>query len=143
MNKFASLALVAGLAMALTTFGASAAAVPGGPAPTPTPSSGSQHDPCDTMGHMRSVSAADIAAIGPAQKIVLMAVCEDGTIQTRNNYGALFVNGNVNTLRVPLARNQAIMSTLTARDYDQHDVVNLRFGANDSIILYVHQRDMR
>jgi hypothetical protein len=34
------------------------------------------------------------------------------------------------------------MAALTSKGYDQNDVVSLRHGANDSIILYVLQRDM-
>jgi hypothetical protein len=52
------------------------------------------------------------------------------------------VNGNVNHLRVSIAHNATLMTALRAKGYDQHDVVSLRHGANNSIILYVHQRDM-
>jgi len=142
MNKFASITLIAGLAIALTSIGASAAIVaprtPGGQA-----SHGSQYDPCQTMGHMRRVSASDINQIGNWQSVVLVPVCEDMTVADRNNYGSLFINGNVETLRQPIARNEALMSVLQAYNYDNYDVVNLRFGADDSILLYVHNRDVR
>ena len=145
MNKTSSITLVAGLIMALTTLGSAAAVVPGGPnnQREPSFSGGPRHDPCENMGHMRRVSQADIDAIDRSQHIALISVCEDLTVPERNNYGALFVNGNVETLRLPIARNSALMSALRAKDYDQHDVVNIRYGANDSIILYVHQRDIR
>lgn len=93
------------------------------------------------MGHMRSVRQADINAIH-GNRVSLQAVCEDLTVLGKNAYGSLFVNGNVNHLRVPIARNATLMAALTAKGYDQNDVVSLRHGANDSIILYVHQRDM-
>lgn len=38
---------------------------------------------------------------------------------------------------------KTLMAALNACGYDQHDVVSLRFGGGGSIILYVHQRDMR
>lgn len=141
MNKLTSLTLFAGLAIAFTTVGASAAVVIA--KPPVTHSSGIQYDPCDTMGHMRRVSASDIQAIEPWQSVALISVCEDMTVESRNYYGSLFNNGNVNAVRLPIARSEALMDALQAKGYDQNDVVNLRFGANDSVLLYVHQRDMR
>src|SRR5215217_5844168 len=83
----------------------------------------------------------DILAID-GNRIALLPICEDMTVPGKNAYGALFVNGNVNHLRQPIAYNPTLMAALSAKGYDQNDVVSLRFGGNDSIILYVHQRDM-
>ena len=139
MNKLTALTLIAGIATAMTTLAPAAAQIPGkGPN---YPSQHSQEHCADTMGHMRRVSQADIAAVGN-QPVVLIPVCEDMTVPFRNVYGPLFVNGNANLLRQPIARSRTLMNALRSRQYDQHDVVSVRFGGNHSIILYVHQRDM-
>jgi hypothetical protein len=142
MFKRTTLILLAGLATVLTTLPSQAqfarANVPGGPN---HPVGKSAEHCSDQMGHMRRVNRADIQAIHN-QPVYLIPICEDLRVFAKNNYGALFVNGNVERLRVPIARNATLMAALRARGYDQHDVVSLRFGGNDSIILYVHQRDM-
>jgi len=143
MNKLTSITLIAGLATVLTTFGA-AAQVAGGPSNYPPAQSSEQEDFCtEGMGFMRSVSQADIQAIGGQQRIALVPVCEDGLRASREHYGTLFLEGNVNHLRVPMAHNRALMSALKTRNYDEQDVISLRYGANNTIILYVHQRDLR
>jgi len=105
------------------------------------PTSRTDHDCADEMGHMRRVNVFDIDGITD-RKVYLHPVCEDLTVFGKNNYGTLFLDGNVNLLREPIARNRTLMSALRARGYDHYDVVSLRFGARNSIILYVHQRDM-
>ena len=143
MLKIATLAVLAGLVTAasvLPSF-AQVAFVPGSNQRYPQPGSGQEYDCSAAMGHMRSVKQADILAIN-GNRVALLPVCEDLTVRGKNVYGPLFVNGNVNHLRVPIARNATLMAALTAKGYDQNDVVSLRHGANDSIILYVHQRDM-
>ncbi|WDR06448.1 hypothetical protein PSQ90_02980 [Devosia rhodophyticola] len=101
------------------------------------------HSCADDMGHMRRVYQADIAGIESWQQVVLIPVCDDQTMASRTSYGSLFVEGNVGRLRMPIARNSTLMSALRDKDYDQYDVVSLGFGANDAVLLYVHQRDMR
>ncbi|MBO9588230.1 hypothetical protein [Devosia sp.] len=141
MLKITTLAILAGLVTATSVAPSFAQfAVPGGNQRYPQ-GSGQQYDCAASMGHMRSVKQADIFAIN-GNRVALLPVCEDLTVPGKNAYGALFVNGNVNHLRVPIARNATLMAALTAKGYDQNDVVSLRHGANDSIILYVHQRDM-
>ncbi|KKB82701.1 hypothetical protein VW29_15450 [Devosia limi DSM 17137] len=143
MNKLTSITLIAGLATVLTTFGA-AAQVAGGPNRYPTaPSSESEEFCTEGMGFMRSVSKADIQAIGNQQRIALVPVCEDGLRASREHYGTLFLDGNVNHLRVQMAHNPALMTALKARNYDEQDVISLRYGGGNTIILYVHQRDLR
>ncbi|KFL29400.1 hypothetical protein JP75_21815 [Devosia riboflavina] len=140
MLKITTLAILAGLVTATSVAPSFAQFAVPGAQNHPTPTSSSVE--CDEiMGHMRSVRQADINAIH-GNRVSLQAVCEDLTVLGKNAYGSLFVNGNVNHLRVPIARNATLMAALTAKGYDQHDVVSLRHGANDSIILYVHQRDM-
>lgn len=134
--------IIAGLALALTTLPSAAqfsrAKVPG----ANYPPSASSHDCADEMGFMRRVSRADIDAIRN-RSVMLIPVCEDRAVAGKNAYGALFVNGNVDRLRQPIARNATLMQALRAKGYDQHDVVSLRFGGHNSIVLYVYQRDMR
>ncbi|WDR02713.1 hypothetical protein PSQ19_00250 [Devosia algicola] len=146
MKKSSLMITIATLAMALTTIPSSAQfarlAVPGKPN-YPQASPDSPHSCADEMGHMRRVYQADIADIESWQQVVLIPVCDDQTMVSRTSYGSLFVEGNVGRLRMPIARNSTLMSALRAMDYDQFDVVSLGFGANDSILLYVHQRDMR
>lgn len=154
MNKLHLLTVIAGLTLAATTIGAQAQVAGRGnnnntTTTTTTNDNGprrqtsvSQADCADEMGHMRSVHRADIDAIN-GQPVFLIRVCEDLTVVGRNNYGALFVNGNVDTLRLPIARNRTLTRALGEQKLDQNDVVSLRFGRNDSIVLYVYDRDMR
>ncbi|MEQ8600847.1 MAG: hypothetical protein RLP98_13075 [Devosia sp.] len=139
MLKLTALALLAGLATASVALPSYAQAnIPGTPN---NPSSGPDHSCEDEMGHMRSVNAFDIQGI-QGQKIFLYPICEDPTVPGKNNYGTLFINGNVNLLRTPIARNATLMNALTAKGYDHNDVVSLRFAGGNSIYLYVHQRDL-
>lgn len=141
MLKTTTFAIIAGL-ITLTSVAPSFAqtAVPG--SNYPKPSAGSSYDCSAAMGHMRSVKQADIEIIDN-QPVVLLPVCEELALYGREGYGSLFVDGNVNHLRQPIAHNGTLMAALTAKGYDQNDVVSLRHGGNDSIILYVYQRDMR
>jgi|GEM_PF-1192872 hypothetical protein len=144
MFKIASVALLAAVLTATSVAPSAAQAAgrqPGQNQPVP-PGSGSEYDCSAMMGHMRGVKQADIQAIR-GNRVVLQPVCEDLTVRGKNEYGSLFNNGNVNHLRLPMGRNPTLMAALNARGYDQHDVVSLRFGGGNSIILYVHQRDMR
>lgn len=139
MLKITTLAIVAGLVTATSVAPSFAQfAVPGSnyPAPSSAPTN------CDEMvGHMRSVKRADIDAIR-GNRVGLQPICEDLTVVGKNEYGSIFANGNVNHLRTPIARNATLMAALSAKGYDENDVVSLRFGAQGSIILYVLQRDM-
>ena len=140
MNKLISITVVAGLASVLATMAGSAAQTSPGRHPN-THVSEPEAFCTEGLGHMRSVTLGDIEAISFNQPIVLVPICED-TIQSRREVvGTLYLDGNVNALRQPMARNDALMAALQSKDYDEQDVVSLRFGGNDSIILYVHQRD--
>lgn len=141
MFRITTFAVAAGM-LALTTAVTGAVQFSGPTNNYPNSGSGAVYDCATSMGHMRSVKQADIAAI-KGNRVALLPVCEDLTVAGKNAYGDLFVNGNVNHLRVPIARNATLMTALRAKGYDQNDVVSLRHGANGSIILYVHQRDMR
>lgn len=140
MQKFAIITTIATLTMAFTTLASSAAFV----APRQNreaPTQAAHADCPDTLGHMRSVHRADIDAID-GQRVMLIHVCDENTLVSNDSYGSLFINGNVNTLRLPIARNYTLMSALDEEGLDQNDVVALRFGGGDSVVLYVYDRFM-
>jgi hypothetical protein len=142
MPKLSTLVIIASLVTALASTATYAQRVPGG-STYPQPSSeGSEPDCSNVMGFMRSVKQAEIKAFN-GERVSLIPVCEDGTHRTRNFYGTLFRDGNAELLRKPIAGHPTLINALKARDYDQHDVVSVRFSANNGIIFYVHQRDMR
>lgn len=139
MNYIKTAVIAAGLLTAFATVGANAAVV--NKAPPNYPKS-TQSSECTFSAHRNPLLRTDeVAGIRSNQQIWLTPVCEDEL--DRNNYGTLFRDGNVETLRLYIARNPALMATLTARGYDHFDVVALRFGRNDSVNIFVHQRDMR
>ncbi len=139
MFKIVMLAAMAGLATALPATTAFAqAAAPGANEPGP----GYDDRECSYPIHyLPRVTRQVIQAIS-GQPVYLIPVCEDGLLG-RRDYGWLFVHGNVDTLRVPLARNATLMRALSARGYNEYDVISLRVGGDNSIVLYVHRRDMR
>ncbi|WP_332688488.1 hypothetical protein [Devosia sp.] len=140
MDHIKTVVIAAGLLTAFATSGANAAFVLGKNSPN-YPKSNTQNE-CSFNAFMHPlVRTTEVAAIRPSQEIWLTPVCEDEL--DRNNYGTLFRDGNVETLRGLIARNPALMATLSARGYDQFDVVALRFSRDDSVNLFVHQRDMR
>jgi len=142
MFKITTLAVLVGLATAATTLPSAAqfiaAKVPGGPAP----SSSTANECAYQLNYMSRVTRAHIESIKD-QPVYLIPVCEDGLIGRNDDYGWLFTTGNVGTLRLPIARNRALMAALMAQGYDQQDVISLRFGGDNSIVLYVHQRTLR
>ncbi|MDB5538095.1 MAG: hypothetical protein JWP26_3221 [Devosia sp.] len=140
MQKFAIITVLAGLTMAFTTIASSAAIV----RPRhPTAVSQTSHTECiESLGHFRSVHRDDIDAID-GQSVMVIHVCDENSLLSDASYGSLFIDGNVNTLRRPIAHNYTLMSALDEEGLDQNDVVSLRFGGNDSIVLYVYDRDMR
>ncbi|MDB5530613.1 MAG: hypothetical protein JWR51_3716 [Devosia sp.] len=141
MQKFAIITTIATLTMVVTTIASSAAFVAAPRTPRNTPAV--SHTECgDSLGHFRSVNRADIESID-GQNVMLIRVCDDGSLASNDSYGSLFINGNVETLRMPIARNYTLMSALDEEGLDQNDVVSLQFGANDSVVLYVYDRFMR
>jgi hypothetical protein len=140
MNKLSALTVFAGIVMAFTTVNANAVFLAPAPKAPSTPQT--FHTECgDSLGHFRSVNRADIDSID-GQRVMLIRVCDDGSLASNDSYGSLFINGNVETLRMPIARNYTLMSALDEEGLDQNDVVSLQFGANDSVVLYVYDRFM-
>lgn len=141
MLKLTALAVLAGLATAATTLPSSAqflaANIPGGP------NYPSSEDECAyQLNYMPRVTRAHIDSI-QGRPVYLIPVCEDGLLGHNDDYGWLFTQGNVGTLRLPISRNATLMSALMAEGYDHQDVISLRFGGGDSVVLYVHQRTLR
>jgi hypothetical protein len=141
MNKLTAIVAIAGLATAFTTIASSAAILNNVPGKPNYSSESSDPDCTALMGFMRTPKSTEITGL-ISPHVAVISVCEDLTVAGRNNYGPLFVNGNAELLRQPIARTPALIEALRAKQYDQHDVVSVRFGGNDSVILYVHQRDM-
>nr|WP_295889223.1 hypothetical protein [uncultured Devosia sp.] len=107
----------------------------------PKPPKGSSSENCGyQLDYMARVTRASIEAIHD-QSVYLVPVCETGN--ANDDYGSLFTSGNVSTLRLPIARNSTLMAALEAQGYDHQDVISLRVGGGNSIMLYVHQRNMR
>ncbi|MBF0677969.1 MAG: hypothetical protein IR164_03390 [Devosia sp.] len=140
MNKGLALFVCAGLVSLVATLPSAAQRAAGNNFPNQRIMPTQETNCADDMGHMRSVRHADIAAIN-GQRVALIPVCEDLSVAGKNAYGALFVNGNVNHLRGPIGQNVTLMGALAARGYDEQDVVSLRFGGGNSVVLYVYQRD--
>ncbi len=138
MNRSTIAFVAAGLVTAFTTLSANAqSTVPGSNYPAPI--GGSE---CTYNAAMEPhLVARDVNAIRRDQYVWLTPVCEDTLV--RNDYGTLFRDGNVETLRNVIARHPALIGALTARGYDQFDVVALRVGRDETVNLFVHQRDMR
>jgi hypothetical protein len=140
MRKLSTLAVIAGLLTAIVSTSVQAQSLTH--QRQPRSSAATDPDCTEIMGFMRLVKQSEIKAFD-GQRVSLIPVCEDGTMRTRNAYGTLFRDGNAELLRLPIAAHPVMINALRARDYDQHDVVSVRFSANNSVILYVHQRDMR
>lgn len=138
MNKFSTLTIIAGLITAVTTLAPSAAVIT---TPRRAPTEEASTTCIYDLAFMRVVRREEIQAIGGDQRVALIPVCEEDFYT--NDYGTLFVDGNAAGLRHPIARNALLMGVLGADGYDEDDVVSIRFGADDSVLLYVHQRQMR
>lgn len=144
MFKNTVLAALVGLATIATILPSNAqflaAHVPGG---NNNPPAASNESECAyPLHYLPRVTRALINTI-KSQPVYLVPVCEDGLIGRNDDYGWLFVEGNVETLRLPIARNHALMAALGHEGYDEQDVISLRFGGDDTITLYVHQRNLR
>lgn len=139
MHKFTALAVLVGLASVVSALPSVAqVAKPGANYPAPS----NEEECAYQLNYMPQVNRRQIDAI-KRQPVYLIPVCEDGLIFRNDEYGWLFTSGNVGALRLPIARNRALMNALVALGYDEQDVISLRFGGGDSVVLYVHQRTLR
>jgi hypothetical protein len=142
MLKLTALAVLAGLATAAATLPSSAQFIAGPPPGANNPTPMVEDDCAYQLNYMPRVTRAHIEAIHD-RPVYLVPVCEDGLRSHNDLYEWLFTKGNVGTLRLPIARNGTLMAALLAEGYDHQDVISLRFGGDDSIVLYVHQRNLR
>lgn len=143
MLKLTTLAVLAGLATAAATLPSQAQFIAGKPNNNyPGTSTSTDSDCAYPPNYLPRVTRSRIESIH-GQPVYLIPVCEDGLIGRNDDYGWLFRKGNVDTLRLPIARSSTLMAALTAEGYDHQDVISLRFGGDDSIVLYVHQRNLR
>ena len=142
MFKTTVLAVLVGLATAAATLPSNAQFIAGPPNNPNHPATSSDSECAYQLNYMSRVTRAPIESID-GQPVHLIPVCEDGLVGRNDDYGWLFTGGNVGTLRLPIARNRTLMAALTAHGYDHQDVISLRFGGGDSIVLYVHQRTLR
>lgn len=136
MIKTTVLAALVGILSATAVLPSNAAVL----LPKPTPKGSSSEECGYQLDYMARVTRETIEAIN-GQAVYLIPVCETGN--AGDDYGSLFNSGNVGTLRLPIARNATLMSALQAQGYDHQDVISLRVGGGNSIMLYVHQRNMR
>lgn len=136
MIKTTVLAALVGILSATAVLPSNAAVL----LPKPAPKASSSENCGYQLDYMARVTRATIESIN-GQSVYLIPVCETGNAS--DDYGSLFTSGNVSTLRLPIARNATLMGALQAQGYDHQDVISLRVGGGNSIMLYVHQRNMR
>ena len=134
MLKLTALAVIAGLATAATMLPSSAQFFAGPPPGANNPTPIVEDDCAYQLNYMPRVTRAHIESIHD-RPVYLVPVCEDGLRNHNDLYEWLFTKG--------IARNSTLMSALMAEGYDHQDVISLRFGGDDSIVLYVHQRNLR
>jgi hypothetical protein len=92
---------------------------------------GDSYDECTAaLGHLRRVYEEELEPIANSGNVMIEPICvsEDG----------MFRNvGNVGTLRVALADNDAIMEALFRKNFGSEDVVGIRMIGDDKAIIYV------
>jgi hypothetical protein len=140
MMKLTFAALVAALAM--TTVADAAAILKRGAVPPPaifvpntpnTPGVESTTQDCTIeMGHLRLIRPAQIEAVGAYDGIFVQPVCEN------DEAGAIRNAGNAGGLRPTLATKADVVEALAELDYVADEVVGVRFGGGNTLVLYVH-----
>ena len=89
---------------------------------------------CDPgLGALRTLYRDDIEAIDESYSFSIWPVCvghPDPSVR---------LAGNVGGLHGVIGQNDAFAAALEAEGYDADDVVAIRFGANNSVIVYVHR----
>lgn len=140
MFKHTALALVVGLATIATTLPSNAQFFAAN-IPNKRTTASSSYDCADEMGHVRRISVDEVKGIHD-RRVWLYPVCERGSLLPRDDYGTLFLDGNAGVVRREIGRNPTLMNALRAKGYDEHDVISVVPAAGNSVLLYVHQRDM-
>lgn len=134
MKKSIALAAAASVLVALASTAVSAQVITRYPPKTnDTPST---FDCDDAMGHLRRVTAAQIRALPRSQNISIQPICEGDPSQ---NIAVLRADGNVGSLQSTIGAHPAIALALADAHYIDRDVVGIRFGGGNTLILYVHK----
>ena len=84
------------------------------------------------MGNLRLIRPAQIEAAGAYDGIFIQPVCES------DEAGAIRNAGNAGGLRPLLATKLDVVEALAAEDYVADEVIGVRFGGGDTLVLYVH-----
>jgi hypothetical protein len=106
------------------------------PATTPgtpyTPATVASPDDCRVdMGHLRLIRPAQLE-VAQYEAIFVQPVCEGEEV------GVLRNEGNAGGLRPVLATKADVVEALADEDYLTDEVVGVRFGGGNTLILYVH-----
>lgn len=88
---------------------------------------------CDPgLGSLRTLRRDQIEAIDESYSFSIWPVC------VGHPDPSLRLAGNVGGLHATIGQNEALSAALGEEGYDADDVVGIRFGANNSVIVYVH-----
>jgi hypothetical protein len=88
---------------------------------------------CDpSLGQLRTIRVDEIQAIDDSYSISIWVVCPD-----HPDPGAPLA-GNVGGLHNVIAQNDALFAALAEAGFDPEEVVAIRFGRGNSLIIYVH-----
>lgn len=133
MKRAAILIAAATVVAALAATSASAQRCP----PSQCPTSGSDtYDCSDAMGHLRRVLAEEIRELPLDQRVWIQPICEGDPNQ---NMAILRVDGNASSLQSVIGEHPAFAEALAAKHYIERDVIGVRFGGGNTVILYVHK----
>jgi hypothetical protein len=102
---------------------------PGGP--TGSVVTFSDYDCTLEMGHLRLIRPAQLEEAG-YDGIVIQPVCEGEQSAAARNAG------NAVGLRGLLGTKADVVEALAAQDYVAEEIVGVRFGGGDTLVLYVH-----
>lgn len=87
---------------------------------------------CDPgLGHLQTLRLDDIEAIDDGFSISVWAVCTGSTDRSP-------LAGNVGGLHSAIAQNDALVAALAKAGFRPGDVVAIRFGSGNSVIVYVN-----
>lgn len=88
---------------------------------------------CDPgLGSLRTLRRDQIEAIDESYSFSIWPVC------VGHPDPSLRLAGNVGGLHATIGQNEALSAALGEEGYNADDVVGIRFGANNSVIVYVH-----
>jgi hypothetical protein len=136
MNTFAKSLVLAALALTVGVTSANAMILVAKPKAT---ASSSNTDCTGEMGFLRSYKVGQVRNVDDA-RVYIQPICQETSLNGRDDVGALFVEGNVGGLRGTIGENETLSAALWEKDYSSDDVVGIRLNNEDQVILYVHKR---